>query len=220
MYVKGGEKMKAKDIIIIVISALSLIILCISLKYTYDTYRWHYEDIDDTGDSKSAMDGVFSHWEGRDIVYINRDIYEYNLYTATNENLDDAIAELLDNFWKNEASLFGAVPSENRTRSIENNTELSDGVKRMMGTKNVNISTTKYFYMEGERCMLTFTINYTRDFKTYSFLNEWDEVSPWWDNTAWENKAKYYQVNGLEYLNNGDYNMAIVNTQKYLRAWG
>jgi hypothetical protein len=212
--------MKAKDLIIIVMSALSLIILCISLKYIYDTYIWHYEDIDDTEDSKSTMDGVFSHWEGRDIVHINGWIYEYNLYTAANENLDDAITEILDNFWKNEASLFGAVPSENRTRSIENNTELSDGVKRMMTNRNVNISTTKYFYMDGEKCILNFTINYTRDFRTYSFLSEWDEVRPWWDNTAWENKAKYYQASGLEYLNNGDYDMAIVDTQKCLEAQG
>ena len=210
--------MKAKDLIIIVISALSLIILCISLKYIYSMHAWIFED--DTGDSESSMDGVFTHWEGKDIVVISGWIHEYNLYTAANENLDDAIAELLDNFWKNEASLFGAVPSENRTRSIENNTELSDGVKRMMVNKNVNISTTKYFYMDGERCILAFTINYTKDFKTYSFLNEWDEVSPWWDNTAWKNKAEYYQAGGLEYLNNSNYDMAIVGMHKCLEARG
>jgi hypothetical protein len=194
--VKKRKKMKVKSLIIIVMSALSLIILCISLKYTYSIHARIFKD--NTEDSKSARNGVLTHWEGRDIVFINGEIYEYNLYTATNERLDDAVTEILDYFWKNEAPLFDAVYSVNRSDFIENNTALSDGVKRMMTHKNANISTTKYFHMVGGRCILTFIINYTKDFNTYSILNTWDEVSPWWG-SEWDSEDEDYQAGGLEY---------------------
>ena len=183
--VKKRKKMKVKSLIIIVMSALSLIILCSIHARIFKDY---------TEDSKSARNEVLTHWEGRDIVFINGEIYEYNLYTATNERLDDAVTEILDYFWENEAPLFDAVYSVNRSDFIENNTALSDDVKRMMTHKNVNISTTKYFYVDRGRFILNFTINYTKDFNTYSILNTWDEASPWWG-SEWDSEDEDYLEN-------------------------
>jgi len=126
-----------------------------------------------------ASDNDFFEWKGMDIVVIFGDVYEYNLYRSENNRIDDAIDEILEYFWEVEASLYNANFSVNRGYVLENNTSLSNGVRRMMQNRNANISTTKYFTVEDGRVVLRFTVNWTSDFITYSIIHTWDEVRAW-----------------------------------------
>jgi hypothetical protein len=120
------------------------------------------------------------YWEATDHVVIDDTIYEYELYSIHNKNLDAAIDLLVDNFWDYEGEYLDVTFSRNRSAFYNDNTDsLSPDEKRMLEEMKVNIATTRYFFIEGDRCFLYFTVIYTKNFRTYSTWVTWDEINPW-----------------------------------------
>jgi hypothetical protein len=122
---------------------------------------------------------MWDFWEATDSVVISNKIYEYELYSVSDKDLDAAVPQLVADFWGNDGDWHDASFSRNRSTVYANNTGLSTDVKRMMTEMKVNISTTKYFLIDGDRYFLYFTVNYTKDFKTFSTWVSWDEINPW-----------------------------------------
>ena len=106
-----------------------------------------------------------------DTLFICGRFYEYNLYNVDVEGLEEAVNNLIADFWKNKAPAEKGVFSKNRCWLIEKNLSLHRSVKEMMKNEKANISTTKFYKQKDGKHTLNYIVNFTNDYEKYSILN-------------------------------------------------